>query len=157
MELDVLILRDPRESTRKCSLTPLRGMPGVRFVSYDRDRRVAAGKRILLDPVGDELAPDDASVPLLLIDCSWRRVPELRATIDGELSPRRLPPFVTAYPRKSKTFADPARGLASIEALYAALALLGQPRSELLARYRWADEFLSLNPELAALSLARPE
>jgi len=156
VDLDVLILRDPRESTRKCSLTPLRGMHGVRFVSYERDRRVAAGKRILLDPDGDELAPDDARLPILLIDSSWRRVAELRATIDGELHPRRLPAFVSAYPRKSKTFADPARGLASIEALYAALALLGDPRPALLARYRWADEFLALNPTIAALSRAHP-
>ena len=157
MDLDVLILRDPRESTRKCSLTPLRGMPGVRFVSYERDRRVDAGKRVLLDPDGDEIAPGDRGLPLLLIDSSWRHVAELRATVDGELLPRRLPPLVTAYPRKSKTFVDPELGLASIEALYAALALLGTPRPELLARYHWADEFLSRNPALALLPLSHPE
>jgi pre-rRNA-processing protein TSR3 len=148
MELDVFILRDPRESAKKCSLTPLRGVRGIRFVSYDRDRRVVAGRRILLDPDGEELRAGDRGLPLLLIDCAWRRVPELRATIDGELLPRRLPPLVTAYPRKSKIFADPERGLASIEALYAALALLGDPRPELLAQYRWAREFVTRNPAL---------
>ena len=43
---DVLILRDPRESTRKCSLTPLRGLPGIEFVTYAHDRRVDAAGRI---------------------------------------------------------------------------------------------------------------
>jgi pre-rRNA-processing protein TSR3 len=148
VDLDVLILRDPRESPKKCSLTPLRGKPGFRFVSYDRDRRLPAGTRILLEPDGEEIRAEDRGTPLLLIDCAWRRVGELRATIDGELLPRRLPPLVTAYPRKSKSFQDPDRGLASIEALYAALVLLGNPRAELLEGYRWSHEFLSRNAAL---------
>jgi pre-rRNA-processing protein TSR3 len=148
MQLDVLILRDPRESTKKCSLTPLRGTPGIRFVSYDRDRRCAAGARIWLHPDGDELGAEDHALPLFLIDCAWRRVPALRASVDGDLAPRRLPPLVSAYPRKSKLFEDPHGGLASVEALYAALALLGDARPELLASYRWAREFLELNPRL---------
>ena len=112
MSLDVLILRDPRESVKKCSLTPLRGTPGVQFVSYEPDKRVAAGCRILLHPDGEEITERDADKPLLLIDCAWRRVPQLLATIDGDLEPRRLPRLVTAYPRKSKTFEDPGEGLA---------------------------------------------
>ena len=31
---------------------------------------------------------------------------------------------------------------------YAALFLLGEPRDDLLAEYRWRDEFLRLNPGL---------
>jgi pre-rRNA-processing protein TSR3 len=146
--VDILILRDPRESTAKCSLTPLRGLPGVRFVSYDRERRLTAGARVLLHPEGDELSPADRGRDLLLIDCAWRRVPQLLATVDGELVHRRLPPLVTAYPRRSKTFEDPARGLASVEALYAACALLGEPRPDFLEAYRWAAAFLEANPTL---------
>jgi pre-rRNA-processing protein TSR3 len=148
MNLDVLILRDPRESTKKCSLTPLRGMEGVRFVGYEPDRRVDAGKRILLHPDGEDITSADRGKPLLLIDCAWRRLPQLLATVDGELEHRRLPKLITAYPRKSKQFEDPEQGLASIEALYAALALLGDARPELLAGYRWKDEFLRSNPSL---------
>jgi pre-rRNA-processing protein TSR3 len=148
MDLDILILRDPRESTRKCSLTPLRGMPGVRFVSYDPDRRVDAGGRVLLDPEGEELGPADAGRGLFLIDCAWRRVPSLRRTVDGEPVRRRLPALVTAYPRRSTTFEDPAAGLASIEALYAAACLLQGPHPELLEHYRWRDAFLAANPSL---------
>jgi pre-rRNA-processing protein TSR3 len=146
--MDVLIVRDPRESTRKCSLTPLRGLPGIRFVEYAPERRIAAGARVLLHPDGDALGPSDAGAPLLLLDCAWRRVPQLRATLEGTPRPRRLPPLSTAYPRKSRVYTDPADGLASIEALYAALALLGEARPELLAGYRWAAEFLARNPRL---------
>ena len=147
---DVLILRDPRESTKKCSLTPLRGMEGIRFVSYDKDRRVAAGERVLLDPDGEPLGEEDRGRDLLLIDSSWRRVASIRGTIDGTFHRRRLPVLETAYPRKSKTFEDPTTGLASVEALYAALCLLGDRRDELLAEYRWRDEFLARNAELLA-------
>jgi len=146
--VDILILRDPRESLLKCSLTPLRGLPGVRFVNYDHERRLPTGPRVLLHPDGAELSSADRGQDLLLIDCAWRRVPKLLATVDGELIHRRLPPLVTAYPRRSKTFEDPARGLASVEALYAACALLGEPRADFLAAYRWAAAFLDANPTL---------
>jgi pre-rRNA-processing protein TSR3 len=143
--IDVLIVRDPRESTKKCSLTPLRGLAGLRFVKFDRDRRVDAGTRILLHPDGELLSRADRGRDLLLVDCAWRYLPSILATIDGELVHRRLPPLATAYPRTSKLFEDPASGLASVEALYAALAILGEARPELLASYRWKDEFLARN------------
>lgn len=147
--IDVLIVRDPRESVAKCSLTPLRGLRGIRFVSYDSDRRVEVGGRVLLHPEGEPFLPTDRGAPLLLLDCAWRRLPTLLGSLDGACVRRRLPPLVTAYPRRSKTFEDPARGLASVEALYAALVLLGDRRPELLAGYRWASEFLTLNPSIA--------
>lgn len=146
MTLDVLILRDPHESPQKCSLMPLRGTSGIEFVTYEFGRRVDARGRILLHPDGAEITAEDRGQPLLVVDSSWRRLDKLLAVVDGAPERRRLPPLVTAYPRKSKTFADPARGLASVEALYAMLALLGEVRPELLASYRWKDEFLRLNP-----------
>ena len=85
-----------------------------------------------------------------MVDCAWRRVDRLLATVDGELVPRRLPPLHTAYPRASKTFEDPSAGLASIEALYAACALTGRSTAGLLDEYRWAEEFLRRNPALGA-------
>jgi pre-rRNA-processing protein TSR3 len=146
--VDILIVHDPREPAKKCSLTPLRGMRGVRFVPVRGDQRVDAGRRIWLHPEGDELGPDDRGIGLLLIDCIWRRVPALSKRIDGELLRRRLPNLITAYPRRSKLTPDPEHGLASVEALYAALALLDAPCPALLAHYRWAAEFLAANPDL---------
>ncbi len=146
--LDVLILRDPRESTKKCSLTPLRGFPGIRFLTWKVDRRFEVGARVLLHADGDEITAADAGRPLFLIDCAWRRVPTLLASCEGDLVRRRLPKLTTAYPRRSMTFVDPEQGLASVEALYAALALLGRPAPELLLGYRFAEAFLAANPEL---------
>ncbi|MEM7309512.1 MAG: hypothetical protein AAF682_22730 [Planctomycetota bacterium] len=146
--MDVLILRDPRESVKKCSLTPLRGSDGVRFVEYRRERRLDAGERVLLHPEGELLGPSDRGRDLLLIDCAWRRVPQLLGTVDGTLHLRRLPELVTAYPRKSRIFEDPDQGLASVEALYAASVLLGDPHPEWLADYRWRESFLERNPDL---------
>lgn len=104
----------------------------------------------MLDPRGELLSTADRGADLLLVDCSWRRVPRLLRTVDGPLRPRRLPHLVTAYPRRSRTFPDPAEGLASVEALFAATLLLGRPWPELLAAYRWREEFLRENPSLAA-------
>jgi pre-rRNA-processing protein TSR3 len=143
--MHILILRDPRESLARCSLTPLRGLPGIEFVDYHPERRLQACSRILLHAEGDEFGPADHDQDLLLIDCSWRRVGSLLRTVDGAPQRRRLPPLVSAYPRRSKTFPDPGNGLASVEALYAATLLLGHPRPELLRDYRWREAFLAAN------------
>ena len=148
--LDILILRDPKESKKKCSLTPLAGRDGVEFKVYHPDRRVDAGGRILLDPEGEPFTAADFGKPIFLIDCAWRRVPTLSRTVDGEVIRRRLPDLVTAYPRKSNFFEDPVRGLASIEALFAASLLVGCPDLELLRDYRWREEFLEKNAQLLA-------
>ena len=146
--MDILIVRDPKEPSKKCSLTPLRGMQGLRFISLRGGRRIDAGKRIWLHPDAMELSAADRGNDLLLIDCAWRKLANFSKLIDGELLPRRLPKLVTAYPRRSKVAIDPEDGLASVEALYAAVALLAAPRPELLANYHWAAEFLAANPEL---------
>ena len=139
-------MHDPREPAKKCSLTPLRGMEGVRFVPIRGERRVDAGRRIWLHPEGEELRHEDRGLGLLIVDCTWKRLAKLSKRIDGDLLPRRLPRLVTAYPRRSKLTPDPEHGLASVEALYAALVLLDAPRPAILAQYRWAEQFLAANP-----------
>ena len=143
--MHILILRDPRETLAKCSLTPLRGREGFRFVNYHPDHRLDATGHILLHPDGELLTSADAGPDLFLIDCSWRRVAKLLRTVDGSPTLRRLPPLHTAYPRHAKTFLDPSAGLASIEALFAAFAILGESRPELLDAYPWREDFLQRN------------
>ena len=104
--LDVLILRDPKESPKKCSLVPLRGTPGIEFVAYDRERTLDGAGRVLLDPAGEPITAADAGRPLLVLDSNWRRLPKLRETVTGDPVPRRLPPLRTAYPRKSRDFEE---------------------------------------------------
>jgi len=118
MQRDILILRDPKESWKRCSLAPLRGVDGVRFVTFRQGLEVDVGDRILLDPSAPELDPADRGRPLFLIDSSWRRLPLLRSAIVGDPTARSLPRVRTAYPRRSRTFEDPESGLASIEALF---------------------------------------
>jgi len=150
MKDEILILRDPRESARKCSLTPLRGQAGIRFETFHPERRLDASGRILLHPDGEELSAADRERPILLVDCAWRRLPTLLRNVDGDPAPRRLPTLETAYPRRSRFFVDPSDGLASVEALFAVLALLGRPRSELLDGYPWRELFRARNPRLFA-------
>lgn len=148
MSRDVLILRDPRESWKRCSLAPLREMPGVRFVAYKPELELEASGRILLEPGAPVLERGEPARELLLLDSSWRRLPKLRAAVRGEVVPRSLPPIATAYPRKSRTFPDPEVGLASVEALFAARALLGDWDPELLDGYPFREAFFAANPEL---------
>jgi len=144
----VLVFRDRHESLQKCSLTPLRGRPEFCFVEFPRRGPVDAGGRILLHPDGELFGPEDAGRGLMIVDSSWRRLPKLLRLVEGDPPRRRLPPLRTAYPRVSKRFEDPAEGLASVEALYAALFLLGHARPDLLKGYHWKEQFLELNPEL---------
>ena len=62
-----------------------------------------------------------------------------------DVPPRSLVGWRTAYPRASKQGTDPAHGLASVEALFAAYHILGRPTEGLLDNYRWAEEFLRAN------------
>lgn len=155
MRHHVLIVRDFRESAAKCSLTPLRGRPGYEFSTYRHDRRVDATGRILLHHEAPELSPADQGRDILLLDSSWRRLPKLVRTVDGEPVRRSLPRLVTAYPRESRYTPNPEAGLASIEALYAALAVMGDVRPELLEGYRWKDAFLAANGWLRELVQAQ--
>ncbi len=137
------ILRDPRESRAKCSLTPLRGHPDVEFVNYRPGRAFDATGMLMLHPKGQLLSREDAGRPLLLVDCSWRRLPTLLRTVTGDPVRRRLPELRTSYPRRGAV--DPEGGLASIEAAFAALAILCQEIDGLLQHYEWAEEFLTSN------------
>jgi pre-rRNA-processing protein TSR3 len=145
----VWVLRDPKESWKRCSLAPLRGREDVRFVTFRPELELDVTGRVLLDPHAPVLSASDVGRPLFLIDSSWRRLPVLRRAVVGDFEARSLPPLPTAYPRKSSTFEDPEQGLASIEALYAAQWYLGQAKPEWLEGYHFREAFLELNPHLA--------
>ena len=69
---------------------------------------------------------------------------KLEATLTGTPVPRSLPHWIrTAYPRISKVTPDPARGLASVEALYAARLLQGRETTGLIDSYHWRQPFLA--------------
>ena len=151
MPPEVILVRLRKESLRKCSLAPLMQAerPGWTWHHVDLGDPVAAGEATLLHPEGEPLSPADAVRPLLLVDSSWRDLPRVLRGVEGTLHRRALPPgLVTAYPRKSNWFPDPDAGLASVEALHAALALLGARDDSLLDGYHFAERWLSANADL---------
>lgn len=89
-----------------------------------------------------ELSARDAGRPLLLLDSTWRLLPQLEACLRGTGVRRTLPAVTTAYPRVSKIAEDPHGGLASLEALYLAKLLLGERDDSLLAAYYWRETFM---------------
>ena len=138
------VIRHPKERIAKCSLRFLHARPDVTFLRARPGFTFDGSGYVLLAVDAPVLSTADAGHPLLLLDSTWRWLPQLRACVTGTILPRALPVGIaTAYPRHSKVFADPAGGLASVEALYLARAVLGDPDPSLLDGYRWKDEFLA--------------
>lgn len=172
----ILILQHYKENLRKCSLSHLRGDPGIEFrkLKVDRPAPQFRDLRGLVLVVGAPvLCREDVGLigvgrPLILLDSTWAKVDALLRNVetaagddsgeldrlvarggDADLCFRALPDGLeTAYPRKSKLFSDPGSGLASIEALVVALEILGMPAVGFLDSYRWKDEFLARNQQV---------
>jgi pre-rRNA-processing protein TSR3 len=148
---EIILLRLNKESPKKCSLTPLRAREEwpIRWIHCAIGDAIEVGEVTLLHPDGEPLGPADIARPLLLIDSSWRDLPRVLRGVSGNLHKRCLPKgLVTAYPRKSSLFEDPETGLSSIEALHAAVAMLGQRDDRLLEGYYWAQQYLQQNAAL---------
>jgi pre-rRNA-processing protein TSR3 len=139
-----IIVRNPRENPKKCSVLPLRHRPDFVFLGYPVHRKPCLDGYVRLSAEGKELSRADADCGLLLLDGSWRWA-EVMTRHFLDVPPRSLHGYQTAYPRKSKKGTDPDNGLASIEALFVAYQILGRPTVGLLSHYRWASEFLRLN------------
>ena len=156
--MKIVILRDPRESAKKCSLIPLKERADVEFLRFERGREFDVGEAVLLAHDAPALSPGDRGKPLFVLDSSWSHLPELRRAVKGAPLPRSIPAgFVTAYPRKSKLYEDPSSGLASIEALFLATVVLGEPDLSLLKDYYWRAEFLKKNERALFLCGFQPE
>ncbi len=101
------------------------------------------------------LTREDSGRGLLLLDATWSHAGKMLSAVQmiPGLIYRSLPGDLrTAYPRYQTACSDPDRGLASIEALFAAYAILGRDTSGLLDRYYWKDQFISLNRSVLNLS-----
>ena len=144
----ILIVVRRGEDPAQCSVRPLRGTPGLDFLPYPLRHRPDLSQHLLLAPDAPPLAPADAGRPLLLRDASWRHAAAMRKAVEP-VAARSIPPgWRTAYPRRSKIHHDPEAGLATVEALYAALCTLGCREDSLLRFYPWRAAFLDLNRPL---------
>ena|SRR5690606_29030706 len=140
-----IIVVHPKERRSKCSAEPLRGHPGFVFWKWPRQGSESLDGYVRLGLGGPELSERDADRGLLVLDGTWRLVAKMEPDF-SHLPVRGLPAtWRTAYPRVSKLTEDPAAGLATIEAIYAAYVAMGRDTSGLLDEYRWKDEFLRLN------------
>ena len=148
MPPEILIVVRRGEDPAKCTVRPLRGTPGLEFRPYPLRAKPDLSRHLLLAPDAPPLTLADAGRPLLLLDASWRHAGTMRRAVDPVES-RSIPPgWQTAYPRRSKTNADPETGLATVEALFAALCTLGHRDDGLLRFYPWRAAFLDLNRDL---------
>jgi pre-rRNA-processing protein TSR3 len=139
------VIRHPKERISKCSLRFLHDRPEMTFLRGKPELQFDATGFLLLAVDAPPLSLDDAGHPLLLLDSTWRWLPQLEACVVGEPIRRSIPGGLrTAYPRVSKVFDDPAAGLASIEALYVARKLLGDDDPALLEGYHWKQDFLAI-------------
>ena len=138
----ISVIRHPKERRSKCSLTPLEGRADIDFFRARPNWSFDITGFTVLALGAPELSPEDAGRPLLLLDSTWRLLPQIEACLYGQGVRRTLPAVPTAYPRISKIAEDPMGGLASVEALFLAKLLLGERDDALLADYYWRDEFL---------------
>ncbi|MDX1965945.1 MAG: DUF367 domain-containing protein [Planctomycetaceae bacterium] len=145
-ELPTVIIVHPRERRAKCTIAALRGDQRLRFLKHPRRPEDLSGY-VRLGMTGPLLSRDDAQFGLLLLDGTWRWAESMEANV-AEVPTRTLPPLTTAYPRTSKVFEDPPQGLATVEALYAALRILGRDASGMLDHYAFAEQFLTQNAQL---------
>ncbi len=142
-----VVIRHYRERRSKCSLTPLEARGDIEFHRFRPGWRYSASGHVLLGLDAPELSPADAERPLLLLDSTWRLLPQLENAVTGSFVRRSLPRVASAYPRISKIADDPLAGLASVEALYLARLMLGAEDASLLDHYRWRDAFLAGLPK----------
>ncbi|MHC4917017.1 MAG: hypothetical protein ACYTGB_16180 [Planctomycetota bacterium] len=148
MSLRVAVVVHPREKLSKCSAWPLRARPEFSFYRFPDQRPPDLENCVRLGLSDDLLSPADAEKTLIVLDATWRHAGQME-TEYASVPVRGLSSgWRTAYPRVSKLFADPAGGLATVEALYAAHLLVGLDPAGLLDSYRWRDRFLELNAGL---------
>ena len=142
-----VIVVHPRERRSKCSVEPLRDRDGFVFCTFPHPVPIDLTGYVRLGIGGPVLSDADAHRGLLLLDGTWRLAARMEPFYQ-HIEVRSLPVVQTAYPRKSEVYADPSEGLATIEALYAALRLLNRDTTGLLDSYHWREQFLSFNPWL---------
>ncbi len=141
-----ILVVHPKERASKCTVAPLRGREGFVFWNFPNRGPESLEGYVRLGIGGPLLSEDDADKGLLVLDGSWRWAEKMEAEF-ADVPVRSLPAWETAYPRASKLFEDPAAGLATIEAIYAAYIKLGRDTAGLLGHYHWAEEFLAKNRE----------
>ena len=139
-----IIVVHPREKRSKCSVEPLRNREDFHFETFPKQVTLPLEGYIRLGMGGPELSSADSQAGLLVLDGTWKLATRMEPFY-SDIPVRTLPPVKTAYPRVSRYGSDPDGGLATVEAVYAALRIMNRPTDGLLDEYYWKQEFLQLN------------
>jgi pre-rRNA-processing protein TSR3 len=149
------IVLDAGETANKCTIAPLADRPDFRLFPVRGEGLIGPlSASLLLHHEGEcltRLASPEVQT-LASVDCVWRRLPKLVEKLEWQNNRKpvlgRIPfGFVTAYPRVGLPHQDPEGGLATIEALFIAVAVLGHWDSSLLSRYYFGPRFIELNTD----------
>lgn len=146
------VILDSGETPNKCTIAPLESRTDFRLIRVSNILEFEPlSSNILLHPDGiclSEFRNSPREIKgIACIDCIWRRLPSLIRRLSTPIPQLvKIPSgFVTAYPRKSTDPDDPAQGLATIEAIFIASALLGNWDPSLLSQYYFGKKFVELN------------
>jgi pre-rRNA-processing protein TSR3 len=139
-----IIIVHPREKRSKCSVEPLRDREDFHFETFPNKLTLPVDGYIRLGMGGPELSANDVTANLLVLDGTWRLAARMEPFY-SHVPVRTLPAIKTAYPRVSRFGTDPTGGLATVEAVYAALRIMQRSVDGVLDEYFWKDEFLALN------------
>lgn len=142
-----IIFRHRKENLKKCSLQPLIERQDFKFFSYPLIEQIELPPHTyFLSFDGPPLSEKDSQASLIVLDATWKLADQMEkglAPLISHLPRRSLPlPVPTAYPRRQTACKDPARGLASIEAIYLAYLAMGKNTDGLLDHYHWKEPFL---------------
>lgn len=124
------------------------------FYTYPKHLPENLDGYITLHMLGQELSKKDRKFGLFLMDSTWKYEEKMHKAVAAShtLNLRRIPShFKTAYPRVQTGCVDETRGLATVEALYIALKILGRDTNSILDHYYWKEDFLKINEEAFAL------
>jgi pre-rRNA-processing protein TSR3 len=146
------VIIDSGETPNKCTIAPLSFRTDFNLIRVKGEGPIGPLKsQVLLHHEGQCLTVIRnlmiQTQGIASIDCIWRRLDTIIGRVAGPLPIlARIPDgFETAYPRRSKKNTDPAGGLATIEAIFVAAAILGKWDISLFSEYYFGSKFVEIN------------
>ena len=138
------ILKDYKESAKKCSIISLKGKSGIDFLDRLKFDEYDFSGMLLLHPDGEPIIKISKNEKILLVDSNWRKAKKMYHRIEQKFNLPKISVngFKSAYPWKA---GRPENGLCSIEVLWTLKLIAGERDDSLFENYRWKKEFLELN------------
>ncbi len=143
--MKITILKDFKESPKRCSILWLRGKDGFEFLDRKKFDEYDFSGMVLLRPDGEPAGKLGKDEKILLVDSNWRKAKKMYHRLEEKydnLKKISINGFVSAYPWKK---GRPENGLCSIETLWVLKLLAGERDDSLFQNYKWKDRFFEVN------------